>query len=141
MKTNRLVVNGKIDAYATALVDNVYERDGREALVDVRNQMRLIIQQLRSNPKFLQFVKEENFSGEQLNQTVRAVLQGFNPVFVEVAAVMGENRDLFLMDRVMHAYDRKIADKYNVVAVDVTTAVRMQSSTRASTRICSAASS
>jgi F-type H+-transporting ATPase subunit delta len=125
MKTNRLVVNGKIDAYATALVDNVYERDGREALVDVRNQMRLIIQQLRSNPKFLQFVKEENFSGEQLNQTVRAVLQGFNPVFVEVAAVMGENRDLFLMDRVMHAYDRKIADKYNVVAVDVTTAVEL----------------
>jgi F-type H+-transporting ATPase subunit delta len=103
----------------------VYERDGREALVDVRNQMRLIIQQLRSNPKFLQFVKEENFSGEQLNQTVRAVLQGFNPVFVEVAAVMGENRDLFLMDRVMHAYDRKIADKYNVVAVDVTTAVEL----------------
>lgn len=125
MKTNRLVVNGKIDAYANALVDNVYERDGREALVDVRNQMRLIIQQLRSNPKFLQLAKEENLPGEKLSQMVRAVLQGFNPVFVEVAAIMGENRDLVLMDRVMHAYDRKIAEKYNVVAVDVTTAVEL----------------
>lgn len=125
MKTNRLVVNGKIDAYATALVDNVYERYGRDALVDVRNQIRLVIKQLRSNAQFLQLSKDDKVTGEQMNGILRSILEGFNPVFVEVAAVMGENRDLPLLGRVFHAYDRQIAEKYNVVAVDVRTAVEL----------------
>ena len=123
MKTNRLVVNGKIDAYTSAIVDNVYERYGREELVNVRNQMRLVIRQLRSNPKFLQLVKEEALPPEQMNQIVRSVLEGCNPVFVEVSAVMGENHDMDLIPRLLHEYDRQLADKYNVVAVDVRTAV------------------
>lgn len=125
MKTNRLVVNAKIDAYASALVDNVYERYGREELVEVRNQIRLIIHQLRSNPQFLQLAKKDQLSGEQLGAIVRSIVEGCNPVFVDVAAVMGENRDLFLMGRVLHAYDRQIAEKHNVVAVDVRTAVEL----------------
>lgn len=125
MKTNRLVVNAKIDAYTTALVDNVYERYGQEALVDVRNQMRLVIRQLRSNPQFLQLVKEDSLSPEQMNQIVRAVLEGCNPVFVDVAGVMAENHDMGLLPRVFHAYDRQLADKYNLVAVDVRTAVAL----------------
>ncbi len=123
MKTNRLVVNGKIDAYTSAIVDNVYERYGRDELINVRNQMRIVIRQLRSNPKFLQLAKEEAHSPEQMNQIVRAVLEGCNPVFVDVAAVMGENRDMNLIPRVLHAYDRQLSDKYNLVAVDVRTAV------------------
>ena len=123
MKTNRLVVNGKIDAYTSALVDNVYERYGREELIEVRNQMRLVIRQLRSNPKFLQLVKEESLSPERMNDIVRAVLEGCNPVFTEVTAVMGENRDMGLIPRVLHAYDKQLAEKYNLVAVDVRTAV------------------
>ena len=125
MKTNRLVVNGKIDAYATALVDNVYERYGRDELVEGRNQIRLIIHQLRSNPKFLQLMKQDDLSGEQMGIIVREVLNGFNPVFVDVAAVMGENRDLSLIPRVLHAFDKQMAEKHNVVAVDVRTAVEL----------------
>jgi F-type H+-transporting ATPase subunit delta len=125
MKTNRLVVNGKIDAYATALVDNVYERYGRDELVEVRNQIRLIIRQLRSNPKFLQLMKLENIQPEQMNKIIRDVLDGMNPVFVDVAAVMGENGDVPLIPRVLHAFDRQIAEKHNVVAVDVRTAVEL----------------
>ena len=123
MKVNRLVVNGKIDAYTTTLVDNVYERYGREGLMEVRNQVRLLVQQIRSNPKFLQLVKEENLPPEQMNKLVRAVLDGCNPVFVDVAAVMGENHDLRLINRARHEFDRQIAEKYNLVAVDVCTAV------------------
>jgi len=125
MKTNRLVVNAKIDAYATALVDNVYERYGRDELVEVRNQIRLIIRQLRSNPKFLQLMRQDNLEPAQMNKIVHEVLDGFNPVFADVAAVMGENRDLHLIPRVLHAFDRQIAEKHNVVAVDVRTAVEL----------------
>ena len=125
MKTNRLVVNGKIDAYASALVDNVYERYGRDELVEVRNQIRLIIRQLRSNPKFLQLMKRENVEPERMNKIVREVLDGMNPVFVDVAAVMGENGDVSLIPRVLHAFDRQMSEKHNVVAVDVRTAVEL----------------
>ena len=85
--------------------------------------MRLVIRQLCSNPKFLQLVKEEALSPEQMNQIVRSVLEGCNPVFTDVCAVMGENRDMNLLPRVLHAYDSQLADKYNLVAVDVRTAV------------------
>ena len=123
MKTNRLVVNGKIDAYTSAIVDNVYERYGREELIEVRNQMRIVIRQLRSNPKFLQLVKEESLPPERMNEIVRAVLEGCNPVFRDVSAVMGENHDMNLIPRVLHAYDKQLAEKFNLVAVDVRTAV------------------
>ena len=130
MKTNRLVVNGKIDAYTSAIVDNVYERYGREELIEVRNQMRIVIRQLRSNPKFLQLVKEESLPPERMNEIVRAVLEGCNPVFVDVASVMAENRELTLLPRVFHAYERQLAEKYNLVAVDVRTAVALDNHLR-----------
>ena len=125
MKANRLVVNGKIEAYTSALVDNVYAGYGTEGLLEVRNQMRLVVRQLRSNPKFLQLVKEQKATPEQMNSIVRGVLEGCNPVFVEVSALMGENRDMQLISRVLHEYDRQIAEKHNLVVVDVRTAVEL----------------
>ena len=125
MKTNRLVVNGKIEAYAQTLVKNVFEQSGREELVEVRNQIRVLIGQLRSNPQFIQALKNESLSSEQLEGLIKNVFAGFNPVLLQVVSVMAAERDMELLPRVFHAFDRLMADGYNLVAVDVTTAVEL----------------
>lgn len=125
MKTNRLVINGKIEAYAKALCTGVFEQDGREELAEVRNQIRLCIRQLRSNPQFIQVLKDESLSGEQLESLIANGFPGFNPILLKVVGVMASNRDMELLPRVFHAFDRHMADDYNLVTVDVTTAVEL----------------
>ncbi|MDO4532603.1 MAG: F0F1 ATP synthase subunit delta [Coriobacteriia bacterium] len=125
MKTNRLVINGKIEAYAKTLCTGVFEQNGREELAEVRNQIRLCIRQLRSNPKFIQALKDEALSGEQLEGLIANGFAGFNPILLKVVGVMASNRDMELLPRVFHAFDRHMADDYNLVTVDVTTAVEL----------------
>lgn len=125
MKANRLVVNGKIEAYAKTIVENVFEGEGREELVEVRNQIRVLIRQLRSNPQFIQALKNDELSSEQLEGLIKNVFTGFNPVLLQVVGVMAGQRDMELLPRVLHAFDRHMADDYNLVAVDVTTAVEL----------------
>jgi F-type H+-transporting ATPase subunit delta len=125
MKTNRLVTNAKIDAYTAAIVDNVEKQYGRDELANVRNQLNLLVYQTRSNPKFLQLIKEENLPGEQLSAIVKEVFDGFNPVLVDVLGVMGENHDLRLAPRVVHAFESQVSEKFNLVVVDVDTAVEL----------------
>jgi F-type H+-transporting ATPase subunit delta len=125
MKINRLVVNGKIEAYAKTLCESIFEQGGREELVEARNQIRLCIRQLRSNPQFIQVLKDETLSKEQLESLITNGFAGFNPVLLKVVSVMAGNRDMELLPRVFHAFDRHMADDYNLVAVDVTTAVEL----------------
>ena len=125
MKTNRLVINGKIEAYAKTLCTGVFEQNGREELAEVRNQIRLCIRQLRSNPKFIQALKDETLTGEQLEGLIANGFAGFNPILLKVVGVMASNRDMELLPRVFHAFDRHMADDYNLVTVDVTTAVEL----------------
>ena len=125
MKTNRLVINGKIEAYAKTLCTGVFEQNGREELAEVRNQIRLCIRQLRSNPKFIHALKDESLTGEQLEGLIANGFAGFNPILLKVVGVMASNRDMELLPRVFHAFDRHMADDYNLVTVDVTTAVEL----------------
>jgi F-type H+-transporting ATPase subunit delta len=130
MKTNRLVVNGKIEAYSKTAVDAIYQHGGAEALIDARNQIFLLIEQLRSNPKFVQFVKSENIADDKREAIVKEIFAGFNPVLLQIIGTMARNHDLRLWPRVLHAYDDHMANDYNLVACDVTTAVELDDNLR-----------
>lgn len=125
MKTNRLVANGKIEAYSKTLVENVYEQGGVEELVEARGQIRILIRELRSNPLFIQVLKDDTLSEEQLSGLIVNGFAGFNPVLLQVVGVMAAKHDMDLLPRVFHAFDDRMADEYNLVAVDVTTAVEL----------------
>lgn len=125
MKTNRLVVNGKIEAYSKTLVENVYEQGGVEELVEARGQIRILIRELRSNPLFIQVLKDDTLSEEQLSGLIVNGFAGFNPVLLQVVGVMAAKHDMDLLPRVFHAFDDRMADEFNLVAVDVTTAVEL----------------
>lgn len=134
MKTNRLVVNGKIEAYSKTLVESVYEQGGRDELVEVRNQMRVLIRELRSNPLFIQVLKDDTLSEEQLSGLIVNGFEGFNPVLLQIVGVMAAKRDMGLLPRVFHAFDRRMSDEYNLVAVDVTTVVELDDHLREAIR-------
>ncbi len=125
MKTNRLLVNGKIEAYSKTLVENIYEQSGREELVEARSQLRALIRELRSNPLFIQVLKDDTLTEEQLSGLIVNGFAGFNATLLQVVGVMAARHDMDLLPRVFHAYNRLMAEEYNLVAVDVTTAVSL----------------
>ncbi|MGI6590603.1 MAG: F0F1 ATP synthase subunit delta [Eggerthellaceae bacterium] len=125
MKTNRLITNGKIAAYSEALVDNIAKEGGREALIEARGEIRWIIRYLRSKPEFIEAIGDDSYTEEQEFQLIQAVFKGFNPVLLDVVGVMAGRRDMQLLPRVFHAFDQRLFDNYDLVAVDVTTAVEL----------------
>lgn len=125
MKTNRLITNGKIGAYTEALVDNVVKEGGREALIETRSEIRLIIRYMRSKPDFIQAIGNASYTEEQLSQLIHGVFEGFNPVLLDVVGVMAGRHDMQLLPRVFHAFDQRLYDNYDLVAVDVVTAVEL----------------
>lgn len=125
MQTNRLIINGKIEAYSEAMVDNIAENGGREALIEARREIRWIIRYMRSKPSFIQAVEDDSFTAEQESQLIHGVFEGFDPVLLEVVGIMAGRRDMRLLPRVFHAFDQRLSDKYDIVAVDVTTAVEL----------------
>lgn len=125
MKTDRLITNGKIAAYSEALVDNVAKEGGREALIEVRSEIRWIIRYMRSKPEFIEAIGDDSYTEEQEFQLIQAVFKGFNPVLLDVVGVMAGRRDMQLLPRVFHAFDQRLNDNYDLVAVDVTTAVEL----------------
>lgn len=125
MKTNRLETNGKIAVYSQILVDTIYENGGREALIEVRGEIRFIIRYMRSKPEFIQAIAEDSYTSEQLSQLIHGVFEGFNPILLDVVGVMAGRHDMQLLPRVFHAFDQRLFDNYNLVAVDVVTAVEL----------------
>ena len=125
MQTDRLIINGKIAAYSETMVDNIAEQGGREALIEARREIRWIIRYMRSKPLFIQAIEDDSYSEEQESQLIHGVFKGFNPVLLDVVGVMAGRRDMRLLPRVFHAFDQRLSDKYDIVAVDVTTAVEL----------------
>ena len=125
MRTNRLITNGKIAAYSETLVDNIVKEGGREALIEARRELRWIIRYMRSKPEFIQAIGDDSYTEEQESQLIHGVFEGFDPIVLEVVGYMAAKRDMQLLPRVFHAFDQRLFDNYDLVAVDVTTAVEL----------------
>lgn len=125
MRTNRLITNGKIAAYSETLVDNIVKEGGREALIEARRELRWIIRYMRSKPEFIQAIGDDSYTEEQESQLIHGAFEGFDPIVLEVVGYMAAKRDMQLLPRVFHAFDQRLFDNYDLVAVDVTTAVEL----------------
>ena len=125
MRTNRLITNGKIAAYSEALVDNIGNAGGREALIEARSEIRWIIRYMRSKPEFIQAIGDDSYTEEQESQLIHGVFEGFNPILLDVVGVMAGRRDMQMLPRVFHAFDQRLFDNHDLVAVDVMTAVEL----------------
>ena len=122
---NRLVINETIAAYANAAIDGANATGGRDAVVEVRNQMRQVLGFMATNIDLRLSLDDEAYTAEQRQQLARNVFDGYNPVVVELLEVMASRMDAALFRRVVAQYEELIVSKLNFNVVDVTTVVEL----------------
>lgn len=127
---NRHVVNEIIAAYANAAVEGAQALGGRDAVVEVRNQMVQVLGFMATNIKLRLTLDDESLGSEQRKELAHKVFADYNPVFVELLGVMASRADMHRLRRVAEEYEALVETKLNFTIVDVTTVVELDDDLR-----------
>lgn len=127
---NRHVINEIIAAYANAALNGANNTGGREAVVEVRNQLIQILEFMSTNIKLRLSLDDEVYSSDQRAEIARNVFTGYNPVLVELLAVMASRGDVEKLRRVYNDYENLIVSELDFNVVDVTTVVDLDDNLR-----------
>ena len=127
---NRHVINEIIAAYANAALNGANNTGGREAVVEVRNQLIQILEFMSTNIKLRLSLDDEVYTPEQRSEIARNVFAGYNPILVELLAVMASRGDVEKLRRVYSDYENLIVSELNFNVVDVTTVVDLDDNLR-----------
>lgn len=130
MPTNRLVIKEEVATYASVLLDAAAEAGGQDAVLEVRDQAEQIVGFMRSNMDLSNALEDAGYSAEQREGIARGVFAPYDPVLVDVLAVMAERGDIALFSRVLRSYEEQIESKLNIAVVDVTTVVPLDDGLR-----------
>ncbi|BDE95805.1 ATP synthase F1 subunit delta [Raoultibacter timonensis] len=130
MPTNRLVIKEEVATYASVLLDAAAEAGGQDAVLEVRDQAEQIVGFMRSNMDLSNALEDTSYTAEQRERIARGVFAPYDPVLVDVLAVMAERGDIALFSRVLRSYEEQIEGKLNIAVVDVTTVVPLDDSLR-----------
>jgi F-type H+-transporting ATPase subunit delta len=127
---NRHVINEEIAAYANAALSGAFSTGGRDAVVEVRNQLIQILDVMSTNIKLRLTLDDEAYTPEQRSEIARNIFQGYNPILVEVLMVMASRGDVEKLRRVYTDYEQLIVSKLDFNVVDVTTVVDLDDNLR-----------
>ncbi|MEF2559551.1 MAG: ATP synthase F1 subunit delta [Eggerthellaceae bacterium] len=128
---NRHVINETIAAYANAAIEGANAAGGKEAIVEIRNQMLEILGFMASNIDLRLACDDEGYTPEEREGIVKAVFGGsYNSVLVSLLSVMASRSDMGKLRRVYHQYEELIETKLNFNVVDVTTVVELDDNLR-----------
>lgn len=130
MPTNRLIVKEEVAVYAAVLFDGAFEAGGRDAVLEVRDQMVRVAESMRTNMELSVALSDPGYTPEQRAELARNVFAGCNPVLLDVLAVLVERGDAALLPRVLESFAEQLQSKLNVCVVDVTTAVELDDDLR-----------
>ena len=120
---NRHVINEIIAAYANAALEGAHNMGGRDAVVEVRNQLIQILEFMSTNIKLRLSLDDEVYTPEQRKEIARNVFEGYNPILVELLGVMASRG-------VYADYENLIVSKLDFNVVDVTTVVDLDDNLR-----------
>ena len=120
---NRHVINETIAAYANAAIDGANAAGGKEAVVEIRNQMLEILGFMASNIDLRLACDDEGYTPEEREGIVKAVFGSYNEILVS-RCDMGKLRGIY------HKYEELIESKLNFNVVDVTTVVELDDNLR-----------
>ena len=125
MPTNRLIVKEQIATYTSVLFEAANGAGGADAVRDVLRQSRQIVAALRENADLDEALGNDAYTPEQRATIARGVFAGCDPALVDVLAVMAERGEADYLARVAEGLEALMAEKLNLVVVDVTTAVEL----------------
>lgn len=130
MPTNRLVQKEKVATYAETLFEAAQAAGGQDAVLEVRDHAEAVFRHIRTNMDLSRALEDAGYTPEQRHQLAQSVFEGYNPILVDVLAVMAEREDISLLQRVWEAYGVLIESKLNIAVVDVTTTVELDDKLR-----------
>ncbi len=129
---NRHVINETIAAYANATIDGANAAGGKEAVVEIRNQMLEILGFMASNIDLRLACDDEGYTPEEREGIVKAVFGSgsYNDILISLLCVMASRGDMGKLRGVYHKYEELIESKLNFNVVDVTTVVELDDNLR-----------
>lgn len=127
---NRHVINETIAAYANAAIDGAYAAGGKEAVVEIRNQMLEILGFMSTNIDLRLACDDEGYTPQEREQIVRGVFGSYNELLVELLSVMASRCDMNMLRQVYAKYEELTETKLNFNIVDVTTVVELDDNLR-----------
>lgn len=127
---NRHVINEIIAAYANAALEGAHNMGGRDAVVEVRNQLIQILEFMSTNIKLRLSLDDEVYTPEQRKEIACNVFEGYHPILVELLGVMASRGDVEKLRRVYADYESLIVSKLDFNVVDVTTVVDLDDNLR-----------
>lgn len=127
---NRHVINETIAAYANAVIDGAYAAGGKEAVVEIRNQMLEILGFMSTNIDLRLACDDEGYTPQEREQIVRGVFGSYNELLVELLSVMASRCDMNMLRQVYAKYEELTETKLNFNIVDVTTVVELDDNLR-----------
>lgn len=130
MPTNRLVIKEEIATYASVMLDAAAQAGGQDTVLEVRDQAEQIVGFMRSSMELSGALEDTGYTPEQRAEIARGVFASYDPVLVDVLAVMSERGDIALLSKVLKSYEEQIESKLNIAVVDVTTVVPLDDSLR-----------
>lgn len=127
---DRHVINETIAAYASAALNGANALGGREAVVEVRNQLVQVVELMATNIDLRLSFDDESYTVEQRENLVRNVFDGFHPIVIDLLCVMASRKETSHFRRVATVYEELITEKLNFNVVDVTTVVELDDNLR-----------
>ena len=129
MRTSRALAKQIVAAYAGALFDAAAADN---AVDDVYMQLVAALRLSRSHAPLRDAMRNEAVSGSTRAEQAKSVFAGLNLALVETLGVMADRGNFDLLSSVVEEYGKVAEERRGVVAVDVTTAVKLSESLRES---------
>jgi F-type H+-transporting ATPase subunit delta len=130
MATNRLIEKSKVGVYANTLFDAANETGGQDGVVTLRNELQGLIRIINGDLNLSTALSNPDYSPEERATIARNIFATYSEPLCEVLAVMSQNQDIDLINRVFHSFEDVMAEKLNLCVCDVKTVVPLDDSLR-----------
>ncbi|WP_251212103.1 ATP synthase F1 subunit delta [Adlercreutzia murintestinalis] len=130
MATNRQVEKQKVAIYADAMFDTADEVGGKDAVLEVRNQLRSVRHLMYSDMDLSMALGSSEYTAEERRKLAEAAFADCHIAFREVVAMMAERGDIEDLTKVYFAYASLMEQKLRLCVCDVITAVPLDDDLR-----------
>lgn len=132
MKDDRHTKILKQKAYAQYIMDDALRIGGLDEAIKVRNELSMVLSAAIANSTIAEMFREqideyyrETSKRIDIDKLIRVIFKGASESVISLLTFMADKRDLYLCKGIYGVYNNMLEEKFNVVIVDVTTAVEL----------------
>jgi len=127
MPTDRTLVSRTAKVYAETLLKAV---SAQGLILEVSDELEQVLATVRAHNELGNTLKDRTIQGKARAGILREVFAGFNPMLLDVLAVMVERDEVRLLPRINEYYAQLAEDELDAVIIDVKTRIELDDSLR-----------